>query len=301
MKSLRTLLCLLIIGVSAQAQIPTINCDSLIKEFDKEITNAKKAGNTAKEIEYLESIKKQFVDMYCNNKTEPQINKPKPTVQPSGNSKTIINNFNTAHKITISYSGVTNQETQKGTLAYYIEKNGKSILLTESSFISNKEFQSSFFSTEDGKLDGWVMNDDGSSILFVTTKEEGKVSMQQKLPSESNNNEQGTIKVKNLQTIKNIAGYDCTLYNIQSNSNGEQANFNCWITNKDFPITAPSKVLFPIYTAQLLQVPNAGKRVALSVEGINGSEKLNYTIQKIETNNQQFSFSGYKPMNISSY
>lgn len=297
-----SLLCIfLFAGFIAQAQMPSINCDSLLKEFDKEIAQAKKSGTNPKDIEQLEIIKKQFIDTYCNNKTEPTVNKPKTAVGSSSSSNTSIKVFTAAHKITITYSGVTKEETQKGTIAYFIEKNGKSILLNETSFSNNKGLQNSFLNEEDGKLDAWVMNDDGSNILFVTTKEEGKISMQQKLPSGLNNNEQATIKVKNLNTTKKIAGYDCTLYNIQSNNGGEQVNFNCWITNKDFPIAAPTKVLFPIYTAQLLQIPNAGKRVALSVEGMNGSEKFNYTIQSIETNNQQFSFNGYKPMNIPSY
>lgn len=297
-----SLLCIfLFTGLVAQAQMPTFNCDSLLKEFDKEIAQAKKSGNDPKEIEQLKTIKKQFIDTYCNNKKEPTVNKPKSAGQSSTHNNTSVKVFNAAHKIAITYSGVSKEEMQKGTLVYFIEKNGKSILLNETSFIGNKELQNSFLSEEDGKLDAWIMNDDGSNILFVTTKEDGKISMQQKLPSGLNNNEQAIIKVKNLNTTKNIAGYDCTLYNIQSNNGGEQVNFNCWITNKDFPIAAPTKVLFPIYTAQLVQIPNAGKRVALSVEGMNGSEKFNYTIQSIETNNQHFSFNGYKPMNIPSY
>ena len=83
-----SLLCIfLFAGFIAQAQMPSINCDSLLKEFDKEIAQAKKSGTNPKDIEQLEIIKKQFIDTYCNNKTEPTVNKPKTAVGSSSSSR----------------------------------------------------------------------------------------------------------------------------------------------------------------------------------------------------------------------
>jgi hypothetical protein len=306
---MRILLILLIsIGFCQKTFAQTMNCDSLKREFDVQIAQAKKEGLDKAIIQQLEDTKKQILQLFCsqNNGTNNPITKPEKAAKNEQNQlvgnnggKIMTTQFQSAFKITIYVLAQENSSTTKEQISYYINKSGTAILLDKSSLAKNSEFMGSL-QEEGSEFDGWLMESNGNNTMFATSAEEGKIAM--KIPGTTmvdwipNKTKRPTVKA--LGTSKTIAGYACKAYEISVMENGTKQSFTCWASTKPLPIAHAQFPFFTMLLAENLGLPLPAKTGILQIEGkAEGSQYL-LEVQAITPFVKTWPFTQYKLLSV---
>jgi hypothetical protein len=292
----------IISGKNVVAQTNTMNCDSLLKEFDTQIAALKKEGASKEVISQLQTTKAQFVDMFCKSNTKPSLNTNELPQLNSKNSKYLpTSSFTSNYEVTIQIK-VENTEVQSGTVSYLLAKDGKSILLNNASFASNPEMLAAFHQQETNDvLDAWVIQNKGASAYYVTSKENGKIMITHTLPQNNNwqlESNQPTIKANATGAKKQIAGYTCSEYKVIATTKEGVYTMLCWVSDTDMPFVHPEGTLFGVFSAQMLSIPNSGSRMVLAIKVNTKTDAYEYTVKNILPKSTTISLSGYKPFDF---
>jgi hypothetical protein len=301
------------INISAQQ----INCDSLKKQFNIEIEQAKKNGADNALLNQLEMVKKQTLDMFCNgnkiavssmpnnSKTNrPNNNKEANELEVGNSQKSMFTktlqplHFIAAHKITIQIKASSTENNETFVYDYYINKEGNKLLVDKAGFEkAGKLYEMG--EGESGEFIAWLIESTGKSIMYSLTKEKEKIAiingMNNYLMSEKNKNK---MSIKALPGTKNIAGYSCKGFLISGVENGEKVNLNCWATITPLPLQHSSFPMFSMFSASSIGLPVAANCGVLQIEGTTGNEKMNIQVINIQQTNKTFDFVGFKGMSI---
>lgn len=294
MKNVLTFLLVLSSILCAKAQ--NFNCDSLKRQFEVEIANAKKNGADKQTLDQLEAIKKQTIDMFCNasKMSAPEYagksTSEKPALSKAGKSS----QFKAAFSISLNIEAYDAETPIKAIFDYAINQDGNQMLIDQAG-LSKAGKLAEKMQQEDGTLDAWIIEQSGKSTFYVTSKEEGKIALISNLqPYMIRPTSKAQIKVTALKQKRKIAGYDCTAFKVVGQDNGEKIDLICWVTNQPLPFKHANFPMFSMMNSGPLSIPGNPLRAILAFEGSMDNKPIKISVSKITPNNRTIVLAGYK-------
>ena len=124
MKNVLSVLLLLSSILYAKAQ--NFNCDSLKRQFNVEIANAKKNGADKQTLDQLEAIKKQTIDLFCNSSkmAAPEYSSNNNSVKSALSKNEKSSQFKAAFSISLNIEAYDAETPIKAIFDYAINKEG---------------------------------------------------------------------------------------------------------------------------------------------------------------------------------
>lgn len=290
-----------------------VMCDSIMKQMDFEIKNAKANGIDAVLLKQLEETKTMLHTMYCenniygssgnnentqenqnpgNNQTIPQLNIPKQ--RPYKGAP-----FYGKQKISITAKSSGSEGTQNNSYSYYLNTDGSLVLLDKEclgTFNANSLPQ--FSEGDNGEFQYWAIRKDGVSTLFALSKENGKVAITTDIQNFTFSKQDSiTPTIKKLAKTKKIAGYLCNAYEVTYKSDAS-LSMTCWITTKPLSFNHQVVPFMTMYSADHFGFKNLKNHGILEMNLKNGAETAEYTVTNIQPTNKSVSFNGYQEFYI---
>lgn len=294
MKKVFTFILLLSSVLFSTAQ--KFNCDSLKRQFEAEIANAKKNGADKQTLDQLEAIKKQTIDMFCN---ESKMSAPEYAGKSSSEKQALSkagksSQFKAAFSISLNIEAYEAETPIKAIFDYAINQEGNQMLIDQAG-LSKAGKLAEQMQQEDGTLDAWIIEQSGKSTFYVTSKEEGKIALISNLqPYMIRPTSKAQIKVTALKQKRKIAGYDCTAFKVSGRDKGEKFDLTCWVTNQALPFKHANFPMFSMMNAGPLGIPGNPLRAILAFEGSIDNKPIKISVSKITPNNQTTVLSGYQ-------
>ncbi|WP_439504576.1 hypothetical protein [Sediminibacterium sp.] len=286
----------LILSFTFFSKAQNFNCDSLKRQFEAEIANAKKNGADKQTLDQLEAIKKQTIDMFCNSSkmAAPEYAGKSTSEKPALSKVGKSSQFKGAFSISLNIEAYDAETPIKAIFDYAINKEGNQMLIDQAG-LSKAGKLAEQMQQEDGTLDAWIIEQSGKSTFYVTSKEEGKIALISNLqPYMIRPTSKAQIKVTALKQKRKIAGYDCTAFKVSGQDNGEKFDLTCWVTNQALPFKHANFPMFSMMNAGPLGIPGNPLRAILAFEGSMDNKPMKISVSKITPNNQTTVLSGYK-------
>ena len=215
---------------------------------------------------------------------------------------TISKKFTGAHKITVRVKSAESTGNKWETIKYFIDATGNNMLLNKSSFSKQSTLMQSSQLEEAGSFDGWLFDHSGTSLLFSTSNEMGKIAIKQSmksfLPVKNRAASKPMIKLLNQQ--KTIAGYECIAYQVSINTKSEKASLLCWVTKDTVAVKHANMPFFSIFSAGSIGIPGNPKRLVLAFEGISEGTPVQLIVESITPHVEKMGWNNYKIMNMPS-
>lgn len=299
---------IILIGLIGNAQEKM--CDSIMKQMDFEIENAKENKLDANIIQALEQSKKAFYDQYCkdnvfynhggasngNNNNNNDTNN-------SNISITEINNeyvktkpykgepFYGKHKITVNVSSTDAEGTVNTNYSYYINKEG-SLILLDKECLQNAGMDM-IPDTEGGTFEYWAIRNDGISTVFALSNTGEKMAVTTHIKNfliSPQNNTKPTIK--NLNKSKMIAGNLCKAYEVIFKEL-DAPKMTLWITVKPMLLQHDILPFTTMFTADKFGLTNFKNHGVLEIDMKHNNEATFLSVTEIIPSNKAVSFNGY--------
>jgi hypothetical protein len=299
MKNVLSLLLLLSSILYAKAQ--NFNCDSLKRQFNVEIANAKKNGADKQTLDQLEAIKKQTIDMFCNSSkmAAPEYSSNNNSVKSALSKNEKSSQFKAAFSISLNIEAYDAETPIKAIFDYAINKEGNQMLIDQAG-LSKAGKLAEQMQQEDGTLDAWIIEQSGKSTFYITSKEEGKIALISNLQQYMiRPTSKAQIKVTPLKLKRKIAGYDCMAFKIAGQDKGEKFDLTCWITNLALPFKHGNFPMFSMMNAGPLGIPGNPLRAILAFEGSLDNKPIKISVSRIVPNNQTIVLAGYQILTTS--
>ena len=256
-----------------------VMCDSIMKQMDFEIKNAKANGVDAVLLKQLEETKTMLHKMYCENNIYGS----------SGNNENPQENQNPNDQ-NPNYPQLNIPKH-----SYYLNTDGSLVLLDKEclgTFNSNSLPQ--FSEGDNGEFQYWAIRKDGVSTLFALSKENGKVAITTDIQNFMlSEHDSITPTIKNLNKTKKIAGYVCNAYEVTYKSDSS-LSMTCWITTKPLSFNHHVVPFMTMYSADHFGFKNLKNHGILEMNLKNGAETAEYTVTNIQPTNKSVSFNGYQ-------
>lgn len=294
MKKVLTIILLLSTALFSTAQ--SFNCDSLKRQFDVEIANAKKNGADKQALDQLESIKKQTIEMFCNSSktSAPEYSGNSNSEKPALSKAVKTSQFKAAFLISLNIEAYEAETPIKAIFDYAINKEGNQMLIDKDG-LSKAGKLAEQMKQEDGTLDAWIIEQSGKSTFYVTSKEEGKIALISNLQQYMiRPTSRAQFKVTPLKLKRKIAGYDCTAFKIAGQDKGEKFDLTCWVTNLALPFKHANFPMFSMMNAGSLGIPGNTLRAVLAFEGSLDNKPIKVSVSRILPNNQIIVLEGYQ-------
>lgn len=294
MKNVLSLLLLLSSILYAKAQ--NFNCDSLKRQFNVEIANAKKNGADKQTLDQLEAIKKQTIDMFCNSSkmAAPEYSSNNNSVKSALSKNEKSSQFKAAFSISLNIEAYDAETPIKAIFDYAINKEGSQMLIDQAG-LSKAGKLAEQMQHEDGTLDAWIIEQSGKSTFYITSKEEGKIALISNLQQYMiRPTSKAQIKVTPLKLKRKIAGYDCMAFKIAGQDKGEKFDLTCWVTNLALPFKHGNFPMFSMMNAGPLGIPGNPLRAILAFEGSLDNKPIKISVSRIVPNNQTIVLAGYQ-------
>ncbi len=308
MKKLATLVLLLFSLISnAQKNI----CDSIMKQMDVEIENAKKNGADINILKHLEQTKETLRNQYCKDYVLYNNGWPNDGSNSNEGSEDAVNENNTPYLKTRAYNGEPFYSKQKisvfinnygaegnvsGNYSYYVNKEGNLILLDRQGLQNNLSLVPSFDDWEGrGTFLYWAMRNDGVSTFFGLSDKNEKIAVTTYLKNflfSPKNAKTPTIKKLNQSKI--IAGHLCNAYQITMKDEEGNMTMTWWITTKPLAFHHDIVPFFTMFMADKVGFPNLINHGVLEIEGTYGTESVHLKVTKIEPSTKSVRFDGFK-------
>jgi hypothetical protein len=295
----------LLIGLMSNAQMTM--CDSIMKQMDFEIENAKKNGLDATMINYLEQTKVTLREQFCKDNVfnNNGSNNGSNTTDANEDSDNIANQyvktrpytgtpFYGKQKISIS---VKNYGADGGAFAnydYYVNQEGTLILLDKQSLQGNLSLvPATDMADGGGKFQYWAIRNDGLSTVFGLSDKNKKIAV----TTYTKNfmfSPSSKSTIKKLNQTKVIAGHLCNAYQITAQDEKGRMTMTWWITVKPLPFYHDVMPFTTMFMADKVGFPNLKNHGVLEIEGKHGTESINLKVTKIEPATKSVQFNGYK-------
>ncbi len=208
--------------------------------------------------------------------------------------------FTGAHQITVKVKSAESTGNKWETIKYFIDATGNNMLLNKSSFSKQSTLMQSSQLEEAGSFDGWLFDHSGTSLLFSTSDEMGKIAIKQSmksfLPVKNRAASKPVIKLVNKQ--KTIAGYECIAYQVSINTKSEKASLLCWVTKDTVAVKHANMPFFSIFSAGSIGIPGNPKRLVLAFEGISEGTPVQLIVESITPHVEKMGWNNYKIMNM---
>ena len=291
-----------------------VMCDSIMKQMDFEIKNAKANGVDAALLKQLEETKTMLHKMYCENNIygssgnneDPQENQNPNDQNPNYPQLNIPKQrpykgapFYGKQKISITAKSSGSEGTQNNSYSYYLNTDGSLVLLDKEclgTFNANSLPQ--FSEGDNGEFQYWAIRKDGVSTLFALSKENGKVAITTDIQNFMlSEHESITPTIKKLAKTKKIAGYVCNAYEVTYKSD-PNISMTCWITTKPLSFNHHVVPFMTMYSADHFGFKNLKNHGILEMNLKNGTETAEYTVTNIQPTNKSVSFNGYQEFYI---
>lgn len=299
MKNVLSVLLLLSSILYAKAQ--NFNCDSLKRQFNVEIANAKKNGADKQTLDQLEAIKKQTIDMFCNSSkmAAPEYSSNNNSVKSALSKNEKSSQFKAAFSISLNIESYDAETPIKAIFDYAINKEGSQMLIDQAG-LSKAGKLAEQMQQEDGTLDAWIIEQSGKSTFYITSKEEGKIALISNLQQYMiRPTSKAQIKVTPLKLKRKIAGYDCMAFKIAGQDKGEKFDLTCWVTNLALPFKHGNFPMFSMMIAGPLGIPGNPLRAILAFEGSLDNKPIKISVSRIVPNNQTIVLAGYQILTTS--
>lgn len=299
----------LLIGSFSNSQ--EIKCDSIMKQMDVEIENAKKNAADATMIKYFEQAKETLREQYCKNQVFYNNGGNNGGGSNSnGDSNGALNENNNPYIKTRPYTGTPFYGKQKISIAvtsysddgnavvhyhYYVNKEGTLILLDQQSFEGNL---SSVPSTDmidgGGKFQYWAIRNDGVSSVFAISDKNEKIAVTTYTKNFMFSPNSSKPKIKKLSQTKVIAGHLCNAYQITAQDEKGSMTMTWWVTAKPLLFYHDVMPFTTMFMADKVGFPNLKNHGVLEIDGKHGTESINLKVIKIEPTTKSVQFNGYK-------
>ena len=299
MKNVLSVLLLLSSILYAKAQ--NFNCDSLKRQFNVEIANAKKNGADKQTLDQLEAIKKQTIDLFCNSSkmAAPEYSSNNNSVKSALSKNEKSSQFKAAFSISLNIEAYDAETPIKAIFDYAINKEGNQMLIDQAG-LSKAGKLAEQMQQEDGTLDAWIIEQSGKSTFYITSKEEGKIALISNLQQYMiRPTSKAQIKVTPLKLKRKIAGYDCMAFKIAGQDKGEKFDLTCWVTNLALPFKHGNFPMFSMMIAGPLGIPGNPLRAILAFEGSLDIKPIKISVSRIVPNNQTIVLAGYQILTTS--
>ena len=299
MKNVLSVLLLLSSILYAKAQ--NFNCDSLKRQFNVEIANAKKNGADKQTLDQLEAIKKQTIDLFCNSSkmAAPEYSSNNNSVKSALSKNEKSSQFKAAFSISLNIEAYDAETPIKAIFDYAINKEGNQMLIDQAG-LSKAGKLAEQMQQEDGTLDAWIIEQSGKSTFYITSKEEGKIALISNLQQYMiRPTSKAQIKVTPLKLKRKIAGYDCMAFKIAGQDKGEKFDLTCWVTNLALPFKHGNFPMFSMMIAGPLGIPGNPLRAILAFEGSLDNKPIKISVSRIVPNNQTIVLAGYQILTTS--
>jgi|GEM_PF-2085968 hypothetical protein len=309
---MKKLLFIIVLWINFFANAQNVMCDSIMKQMDFEIKNAKANGYDASILKQLEDTKQMLKKMYCENNNyggngignneNPQENQNPQENNPNYSQLNIPKQrpykgtpFYGKQKISITVKSSVSEGNQNNSYSYYLNKDGSLVLLDKECLANaNTTTIPQFSEGESGEFQYWAIRKDGISTVFALSKENRKVAVttdiQNFMFSEQNN---VTPTIKKLNKIKKIAGYLCNAYEITYKEDAS-LTMTCWITTNPLSFNHHVVPFMTMYSADNIGFKNLKNHGVLEMNLKNGTETAEYTVTSIQPANKSVFFNGYK-------
>lgn len=291
-------------------------CDSIMKQMDFEIENAKKNKLDATIIQALEKSKKALYEQYCKDDvfynngggTSGENSSNNTDMDNSDNSITEINNeyvqtkpykgmpFYGKHKITVKLISTSAEGNQNTTYSYYINKEG-SLILLDKECLKNASMDM-IPDTEGGVFEYWAIRNDGISTVFALSKTGEKMAVTtyvKNLKILPQKNSKPTLK--NLNKSKTIAGNLCNAYDVIFKEL-DAPKMTLWITTKPMLLQHDVVPFLTMFTADKFGLTNLKNHGVLEIDMKHNNETLFLSVTEIIPSNKTVSFNGYTELFI---
>ncbi len=297
------LLTIIAIGFSITASAQ-INCDSVKREFNKQIAELKKQGTSAELIKSVESSRDMLLKMYCPDaktaqaKEENAVASPKNINGTMGKGGKTSLNLSTTHEITMSITTKDEGVNTTASVTYYLADNGESI------FIPRDGLKGKGMLPEEteGTFDGWYMPFKGAQVMYATNPEMGKIAYsmpsQQKLMINQNTQ---NLKVQKTGAKKTVAGYPCDGYKVTGSQNGETFSFNCFVSIGSLPFHQKGYAGLSMIPASTLGITGGERRGVLELTGKSGADDMSMTVTSMKPLAKKITLSGYTIFGAAAY
>lgn len=298
----------LLVNFFASAQ--NVMCDSIMKQIDFEIENAKSNKIDVAILKQLEDTKKMLKELYCQNNNYGG-NGSGNNQNPSKNQNNQGNNPNYSqlnipkqrpytgipfygkYKISITAKSADSEGSQNNSYSYYLNKDGALVLLDEECLATANSLSVAQYE-ESGKFQYWAIRKDGVSTVFGLSKENGKVAITTDIQNFMlSKPESNTPVIKKLNKTKKIAGYLCNAYEI---TYMEDANLTmtCWITTTPLSFNHHVVPFMTMFSANHFGFKNLKNHGVLEMNLKNGIETAEFTVTNIQPTDKSVFFNGYK-------
>ncbi|MGV7106637.1 hypothetical protein [Flavobacterium sp. U410] len=299
----------LLIGSFSNSQ--EIKCDSIMKQMDVEIENAKKNGADATMINYLEQTKVTLREQFCkdnvfynngsNNGSNTNAN------EDSDGFGTEINNqyvktrpytgtpFYGKQKISISVKNYGADGSAFANYDYYVNQEGTLILLDKQSLQGNLSLvPATDMADGGGKFQYWAIRNDGLSTVFGLSDKNKKIAVTTYTKNFLFSPNSSKPTMKKLNQTKSIAGHLCNAYQITAQDEKGRMTMTWWITVKPLPFYHNVMPFTTMFMADKVGFPNLKNHGVLEIDGKHGTESINLKVTKIEPVTKSVQFNGYK-------
>lgn len=299
----------LLINLISTAQ--EIKCDSIMKQMDVEIENAKKNGADATMIKYLEQAKETLREQYCKNQVFYNNGGNNGGGSNSnGDSNGSLNENNNPYVKTRPYTGTPFYGKQKISISvknygaegsafakydYYVNKEGTLILLDKQSLQENLSLvPASDMADGGGKFQYWAIRNDGVSTVFGLSDKNEKIAVTTYTKNFMFSPNSSKPTIKKLNQTKSIAGHLCNAYQITAQDEKGSMTMTWWITVKPLPFYHDVMPFTTMFMADKVGFPNLKNHGVLEIDGKHGTESINLKVTKIEPTTKSVQFNGYE-------
>lgn len=299
----------LLINLISTAQ--EIKCDSIMKQMDVEIENAKKNGADATMIKYLEQAKETLREQYCKNQVFYNNGGNNGGGSNSnGDSNGTLNENNNPYVKTRPYTGTPFYGKQKISISvknygaegsafakydYYVNKEGTLILLDKQSLQGNLSLiPATDMADGGGKFQYWAIRNDGVSTVFGLSDKNEKIAVTTYTKNFMFSPNSSKPTIKKLNQTKSIAGHLCNAYQITAQDEKGSMTMTWWITVKPLPFYHDVMPFTTMFMADKVGFPNLKNHGVLEIDGKHGAESINLKVTKIEPTTKSVQFNGYE-------
>ncbi len=281
-----------------------INCDSVKLEFNKQIAELKKQGQSAELIKGLEGTRDMMLKMYCPDAKNAQPNVGKVAATPKningalskGAKKSL--NLNTSHEVVLSLTTMDEGVRTKIGVTYYLADNGESIFIPHNGFTGKGMLPEEF----EGTFDGWHIPFKAAQVMYATNPEMGKIAYS--MPSQEKfmiNQNPANLKVIKTGAKKTVAGYPCDGYKVTGSQNGEVFSFNCFVSSGPLPFLQKGYAGLSVIPASTLGIIGGERRGVLEIIGKSGVDDVSMTVTSIKPLVKNINLSGYTVFGAAAY
>lgn len=311
---MKKLLIITFLFINFFANAQNVSCDSIMKQMDIEIKNAKSNGYDASILKQLEDTKTMLQKMYCENGViigsgngnGNQQENQNPGNNPSYPKLSIPEQrpyngtpFSGKQKISITAKSSGLEGSQNNSYSYYLNNDGSLVLLDKESLGTfNANSLPQFSEGDNGEFQYWAIRNDGVSTLFALSKENGKVAITTDIQNFMFSKQDSIAPtIKKLNKTKTIAGYLCTAYEITFKEE-PSLSMTCWITTKPLSFNHDVVPFATMFSADHFGLKNLKNHGILEMNLKDGAETVEFIVTNIQPTNKSVSFIGYQEFYI---